>query len=81
MESVWLRHSVQFTITHISGKNNTAADYLSRLEISPKKKMILRIREDIPTTPIELNVQSAGIAGEDQSFKTGNVEETEQPLW
>ena len=26
-----------FTIAHIPGKNNTAADYLSRLEISPKK--------------------------------------------
>ena len=27
-----------FTIAHIPGKNNTAADYLSRLEISPKEK-------------------------------------------
>ena len=43
-----------FTIAHIPGINNTAADYLSRLEISPKEKLILRIREDIPTTPIEL---------------------------
>ena len=43
-----------FTFAHIPGKNNTAADYLSRLEISPKEKPILRIREDIPKTPIEL---------------------------
>ena len=46
-----------FTIAHIPGKNNTAADYLSRLEICPKEKLILRIREDISTTPIELNIQ------------------------
>ena len=54
-----------FTIAHIPGKNNTAADYLSRLEIRPKEKLILRIREDILTTPIELNVQSAGVTEED----------------
>ena len=41
-----------FTIAHIPGKNNTAADYLSRLEICPKEKLVLRIREDIQTTPI-----------------------------
>ena len=28
---------------------------LSRLEVCPKEKLILRIREDILTTPIELN--------------------------
>ena len=26
-----------FTIAHMPGKNNTAADYLSRFEVSPKK--------------------------------------------
>ena len=56
-----------FTIANLSGKNNTAVDYLlSRLEISPKEKLILRIREDISTTPIELNVQSAGVTEEEQ---------------
>ena len=34
-----------FTIYHIPGKNNTAADYLSRLEICPEEELILRIRE------------------------------------
>ena len=57
-------HVIQFnfTIAHIPGKNNTAADYLSRREISPKEKLILRIRDDIPTTPIDIHVQSAGVA-------------------
>ena len=70
-----------FTIAHIPGKNNTAADYLSRLEICPKEKLVLRIREDIPTTPIELNVQSAGVTEEDQIFYTDDEEETEEQLW
>ena len=69
-----------FTIAHIPGKNNTAADYLSRLEICPKEKLILRIREDISTTPIELNVQSAGVTEEDQIFYTDDNEETEEQI-
>ena len=70
-----------FTIAHIPGKNNTAADYLSRLEICPEEKLILRIREDISTTPIELNVQSAGVIEEDQIFYTDEDEETEEQIW
>ena len=69
-----------FTIAHIPGKNNTAADYLSRLEISPKEKLILRIREDIPTTPIELHVQSAGVSEEGQIFFTDDDDETEEQI-
>ena len=51
---------IQFklTVAHIPGKNNTAADYLSRLENTPKEKLILRILEDIQTKPIQLTVQS-----------------------
>ena len=70
-----------FTIAHIPGKNNTAADYLSRLEISPKEKLILRIREDISITPIELKVQSAGVTEEEQIFYTDDDEETEEQIW
>ena len=70
-----------FTIAHIPGKNNTAADYLSRLEICPKEKLVLRIREDISTTPIELNVQSAGVTEEDQIFCTEEDEGTEEQIW
>ena len=50
---------LSFSIAYIQGKINTVADYLSRLECLPTEKLILRIREDIPTTPIEFNVQSA----------------------
>ena len=69
-----------FTIAHIPGKNNTAADYFSRLEISPKETLILRIREDIPTTPIELHVQSTGVSEEEQIFYTEDDDETEEQL-
>ena len=70
-----------FTIAHIPRKNNTATDYLSRLEICPKEKLILRIREDISTTPCELNVQSAGVTEEDQIFFTDDDEGTEEQMW
>ena len=73
---------IQFnvSIAHIPGKNNTAADYLSRLEISPKEKLILKIREDIPTTPIELHVQSAGVSEEEQIFYTEDDDEIEEQI-
>ena len=70
-----------FIIAHIPDKNNTAADYLSRLEISPKEKLILRIREDIPATPSELQVRSAGITEEGQIFYTEDDDETEEQIW
>ena len=42
-----------------------------------KEKLILRIREDIPTTPIELHIQSAGVSEEEQIFYTEDDDETE----
>ena len=69
-----------FTIAYIPGKNNTAADYLSRLEISPKERMILKIREDISTTPTELHVQSTGVSEEEQTFYTEDDDETEEQI-
>ena len=59
-----------FTIAHILGRNNTTIDYLSRLEISAKKKLVLGIREDLPTTLLVLNVQVAEATSEDKSFFT-----------
>ena len=69
-----------FTIAHIPGENNTAADFVTPRNC-PKEKLILRIREDISTTPIELNVQSAGVIEEDQIFYTDDDEETEEQIW
>ena len=72
-----------FTIAHIRGKMNTAADFLSRLELDPKEKVILKIREDIPTKPIEVNIVSTVIAQEEPVFfdPTDQQENTEKELW
>ena len=57
-----------FTVAHIPGKMNNAADFLSRLEMDPNEKMFLQIREDIRTKPIEVNIESTGIAQEEPVF-------------
>ena len=59
---------------------------MSSSSISPslifqaKTTLILRIREDIPTTPIELHVQSAGVSEEEQIFYTEDDDETEEQI-
>ena len=70
-----------FVIAHIPSKNNTAADYLSRMEMDPTEKLVLKIREDVETRPIEFNVQSAGVSEEEQVFFTEEDNETEQQIW
>ena len=72
-----------FTIAHIPGKMNTAADFLSRLEMDPNEKVILKITEDIPTKPIEVNIESTGIAQDEPVFSdpTDHQETTEKELW
>ena len=56
-----------FRITHVAGTLNTAADFLSRFELTPKK-IELTIREDIQTLPIQINMQSTNVAEEKQQF-------------
>ena len=70
-----------FIIAHIPGKNNTAADYLSRLEMEPTEKLVLKIRADVETQPIEVNVQSAGVSEEEQVFFTEEDNEPEEQIW
>ena len=72
-----------FTIAHIPGKMNTAADILSRLERDPNEKVILKTREDIPTKPIEVNIESTGIVQGETAFfdPTDRQETTEKELW
>ena len=70
-----------FTVAHIPGKNNTAADYLSRMEMDPTEKLVLTIRADVETQPIEVNVQSTGVSEEEQVFFTEEDNETEEQIW
>ena len=57
-----------FKISHIAGSVNTAADFLSRLELKVTEKIRLKIREDIHTTPIEVTTSSSDVADEEQIF-------------
>ena len=70
-----------FSIAHIPRKNNTSADYLSRMEMDPTEKLVLKIRADVETQPIEVNVQSAGVSKEEQVFFTEEDNETEEQIW
>ena len=62
---------------------NTAADFLSRLEMDPNEEIISKIRDDIGTKPIEVNIESTGIAQEETvSFDpTDRQGTTEKELW
>ena len=59
-----------FTIAHIAGSVNTAADFFSRLELKVTEKIRLKIREDIYTTPIEVTTSSSDVSDEEQIFFT-----------
>ena len=59
-----------FKIAHIAGSVNTAADFLSRLELKATEKIRLKIREDIHTTPIGVTTSSSDVADEKQIFFT-----------
>ena len=69
-----------FKIAHIAGSINTAADFLSRLELKVTEKIRLKIREDIQTTPIEVTTSSSDVADEEQVFftQTDNGNESEE---
>ena len=72
-----------FKIAHSAGSVNTAADFLSRLELKVTEKIRLKIREDIHTTPIEVTTSSSDVADEEQVFFTqayNDKESEEQTL-
>ena len=54
-----------FRIMHVAGSQNTAAVFLSRLELTPKEKNQLTLRDDIQTSPMEVILQSSDVADED----------------
>ena len=62
---------------------NTAAEFLFRLEMDSNEKIILKVRGDVPTKPIEVKIKSTGIAQEDPVFfdTTDQQEITEKELW
>ena len=51
------------------------------MEMEPNGKLVLTIRADVETRPIEVNVQSAGVSEEEQIFFTKEDDETEAQIW
>ena len=45
-----------FHIMHVAGTQNTAADFLSRIDLNPKERVELKIRNDITVRPIQVNL-------------------------
>ena len=71
----------KFRIMLVAGSQNTAADFLSRLELTPKKVQ-LKLRDDILTSPMEVNLQSSDVADDEQLFSLPDEEdESEQEIF
>ena len=60
---------------------NTAADFLSRTEINPTEKLEMNLRNDLQTKAIEVNIQSSGIAEEEQIYVHPDDENDEKTHW
>ena len=58
-----------FKTAQMAGSVNTAADFLSRLELKVTEKIRLKIREDIQTTSIDGTTSSSYVADEEQTHK------------
>ena len=71
----------KFRIMHVVGSKNTAAAFFSRLELTPEKVQ-LKLRDDILTSPSEVNLQSSNVADEEQLFfLPDEEEESEQEIF
>ena len=53
---------------HVAGTQNTAADFLSRIDLNPKERVELKIRNNFTTQPIQVHLQSTDVADEEQLF-------------
>ena len=53
---------------HVAGTQNTAADFLLGINLNPKERVELKIRNDITIQPIQVNLQSTDVADEEQLF-------------
>ena len=71
-----------FTLAHITGSVNTAADFFSRLELKVTEKFYLKILEDVQATLIEVTTSSSDVAVEEQFFFTqaDSQDETEEQI-
>ena len=68
---------INFKRAHIAGSVNTAAGFLSGLELKITEKIRLKLREDIQTTLIEVTTSSSDVPDEEQCFFTQSYNEDE----
>ena len=67
---------------HVAGSQITAANFLSRLELTPTEKVQRKLRDDILTSPVEVNLHSSDVADEEQLFfLPDDEEESEQEIF
>ena len=55
----------KFRTMHLTGFQNRAANFLSQLELTLKEKVQLKLRDNILTSPIEVNLQSTDVADQE----------------
>ena len=66
---------------HVAVTQNTAANFLSRIDLNPKERVKLKIRNDITIRPLQVNLQSTDVADKEQFFfLPEEVIETEEIL-
>ena len=70
-----------FVKAYVAGAMNTAVDFLSRTEINATEKPEMNLRNDIQTKAIEVNIQSSGIAEEEQIHIHPDNEIDEETHW
>ena len=68
---------LHFKIAQINGSLNTAADFLSRLDLKFTGKIRFKTREELQTTHIDVTTSSSDVAAEEQIFFTPTDEEDE----
>ena len=78
VERLRFRPTVQFYNRPRSRKD----EHCRRLDLDPKEKVQLLIRDDIQTTPIEVHIQSSNVAEEKQFYFLPEDDiETEEQIW
>ena len=72
---------IQFKIFIAHFPKTTQRHVLCPERRSILKKLVLTIREEVETTPIEVKVHSTGVSEEEQVFFTKEDNETEEHIW
>ena len=52
-------------IMHVAGAQNTAADFLSRIEHNSKERVEFKLGEDVAIQPIQVSLQYTDVADEE----------------